>query len=92
MITLTALLFDPQASVDAGYRILLLKVLNRCKTHAGMVLWQIIGTEFQLLGVRKKPTTSTVSYHGSTEGADHLMMSVGLRIRCHHERSPLCVF
>ena len=31
MITLTVLLFDPQANVDAGYRNLLLKIINGYK-------------------------------------------------------------
>jgi hypothetical protein len=53
MIALTTLLFDPQASEDVGYRILLLKIFNRGKTHAGIVLWQIIGTVFQRSGLRK---------------------------------------
>jgi hypothetical protein len=47
MITFTALLFDPQANVNAGYRNLSLKIFNGSKTHANIVLWQIIGTVFQ---------------------------------------------
>lgn len=47
MITFTALLFDPQANVDTGYKNLLLKIFNGSKTHANIVLWQIIGTVFQ---------------------------------------------
>jgi hypothetical protein len=47
MITLTALLFDPQANVDAGYRNVLLKIFNGSKTHANIALWQIIGTVLQ---------------------------------------------
>jgi hypothetical protein len=47
MITLTALLFDPQANADAGYRNGLVKIFNGCKTHASIVLWQIIETALQ---------------------------------------------